>query len=237
MIIIFFIICIIYNMLDFETKNNYFLLYFFTFLNITLYCLTYVLFKYILIKTYMSSFEILFIQGIIELILTSILITILINNGVLYNFMDYLSLIKQKGLYKYILLIFLNFTYYSNIYIIIDIFSPFYIYLTILVSFIFCFLILYDLDWFTTLVSILIICVGLFLILVFIEIIELNCFGISYMTKRNIQLRARLDSELNEDDSDKKSNSEIPFKGYIIKLRSKETKELALFDSNSSNEE
>ena len=74
-----------------------------------------------------------------------------------------------------------------------------------------------------------------FLTLVFLEIIELNCFGLSYMTKKNIELRAQLDVGLNIDDNDEKSNAEIPLEGYIFKLEN--NSELILADSNSSNEE
>ena len=40
------------------------------------------------------------------------------------------------------------------------------------------------------------------MILVFIEIIELNFFGLSKMTKKNIELRARLDSMIISDNED-----------------------------------
>ena len=41
--------------------------------------------------------------------------------------------------------------------------------------------------------------IGIFMILVFIEIIQLNFCGLSYMTKKNIEERARLDSMVNDD--------------------------------------
>ena len=49
----------------------------------------------------------------------------------------------------------------------------------------------------------------------FIEIIELNCFGLSYMTKKNIELRAQLETYIGED-NDILSDKGITYKGYII---------------------
>ena len=47
------------------------------------------------------------------------------------------------------------------------------------------------------------------MILVFIEIIQLNFCGLSYMTKKNIEERARIDSMFNEDNDDEDSNNNI----------------------------
>ena len=59
-----------------------------------------------------------------------------------------------------------------------------------------------------------------FIDLVFIEVIEINCFGLSYMTKKNFEIRAQLDSfEIEEDNKNKNiSKNEAEFKGYIIEL-------------------
>ena len=58
------------------------------------------------------------------------------------------------------------------------------------------------------------------MILIFVEIIQLNFFGLSYMTKKNIEIRSQIDSKfaINEDDSETK----IDYKDYFIDL--KETK-------------
>ena len=72
----------------------------------------------------------------------------------------------------------------------------------------------------------------LFMSLIFIEIIQLNFCGLSTMTKKNIEERARIDSMLNdENDNDedikennKKEKSEnidekrISIKGYSVEL-------------------
>ena len=81
----------------------------------------------------------------------------------------------------------------------------------------------------------------LFFVLVFIEIIELKCFHLSYMTKKNIELRARLDIYISnidvDNDDDEKSNKEISYKGYAIALNNKKQCELNDIDNNSSNED
>ena len=59
--------------------------------------------------------------------------------------------------------------------------------------------------------------ISVFMVLVFIEIIHLNFCGLSYMTKKNIEERARLDSMLNDDNDDDEKND------YIIKNNDDET--------------
>ena len=63
----------------------------------------------------------------------------------------------------------------------------------------------------------------LLMILIFIEIIELNFCGLSYMTKKNIELRARLDSVLEVNDDEKGG---IDYEGYLLSLKDDKLKEL-----------
>ena len=56
--------------------------------------------------------------------------------------------------------------------------------------------------------------IAIFMILVFIEIIQLNFWGLSTMTKKNIEERAKLDAVLNDDEGDnledgKEDNNEV----------------------------
>ena len=184
----------------------------------------------------MKSFEIIYIQGLIELILSSILIAILIYCDVI-SFEYYLNEIRTKLGYV-LLIIFFSFAYYSQLYIIIDFFSPFHIFLVILIFYIFGIFLSTGMNMLEIIASILIICSGLFFVLVFTEIIELNCFGLSYMTKRNIALRAELDIDLDEDiNSDDKSDKEIPMGEYTIELENKMPEELNMLDINYSKEE
>ena len=238
-IIIFFIICIICNIivLKREDINNFLSFYLYTSLKTIFSSLTYVLFKYFLIKTYIKSFEILFIQGLIELILSSILITILRNCKLINNYEYYWNEIKAKLVFV-LLSIFFAFVYYSQLYVIIDFFSPFHIFIVILNFFILVVVFFGKRGVPGLIFSAFIICFGIFFVLVYTEIIELNCFGLSYMTKRNIALRAKLDNDLNEDDdNDAKSDDGIPMEGYIIELKNNMPIELDMLDSNSSKEE
>ena len=106
--------------------------------------------------------------------------------------------------------------------IIIDIFSPFYILLADnvenLIGF-FCTLNKKELPFILS--SIVFLIIYIFMVLVFIELIELNFLGLSKMTKRNIELRATLESmeaieyDINDfSDADDKTDTII--EGYII---------------------
>ena len=63
----------------------------------------------------------------------------------------------------------------------------------------------------------------LVMILIFIEIIELNFCGLSYMTKKNIELRAEKDSMLEVKDEEKGG---IDYEGYLLSLKDDKLKEL-----------
>ena len=164
----------------------------------------------------------------------------------IYNLKYYLERIQEKGLIRFIALIFLNFGYYSHIYIIIDIFSPFHIFLIIMIYYAISGLVnfipsIYE-QFFVLDTIFLIIMLGcLFFVLVFIEIIELNCFRLSYMTKKNIELRARIDTYISNiaiDNDDENSNKDISYEGYTITLNNKKPFELNnIYDNNSLNED
>ena len=222
-IIFFVIICIVCNIIKFYTKtNNNLLNYLLTFVYTTMYSFTYVLYKYFLIKTYKSSFEILFIQGLIELIISTTLIIILIKCEKIYNLDYYWEQIQEMGIYKFILLILANFAYYSHIFLVVLIFHTFSIPIN------------YAFTFSRTLLFVIILCSCVFFTLVFTEIIELNCFGLSYMTKMNIELRARHDVKPNgdEDDNDDDSDKEVPFEGYTVRFETKDTLDIELVNNN-----
>ena len=60
------------------------------------------------------------------------------------------------------------------------------------------------------------------MILIFIEIIELNFCGLSYMTKKNIELRASQESKIDNNDLDNGRDSE----GNLLTLKNDKIKEL-----------
>ena len=82
------------------------------------------------------------------------------------------------------------------------------------------------------------------MILVFLEIIELNFCGLSYMTKKNIELRAQLDSIINDEnnkskniENDKKENDEqeisVGEDEYSIAMNHERTKSKNLISRDS----
>ena len=103
-----------------------------------------------------------------------------------------------------------------------DIFSPFYILLVDNVQDIIdCFYTLNEMNLSTIISSIVFLIIYIFMVLVFIELIELNFLGLSKMTKRNIELRAKLESmeaiefDINDfSDADDKTDTII--EGYVI---------------------
>ena len=218
--------------------DNYFLIYFCNFICITLHCLSYVIFKYFMQKTYMKSYEILIFQGLIELVLSIIIIAILMSCGAIYNFQYFYNNIISEQVIYYFLLILLCFGYYSQLFIIIDIFSPYHIFLVIIITCIIEVLIepsLYA-DNIIILIMIVACSFGLFFVLVFLEIIEINCYGLSYMTKKNIELRAKIDIAPNLIEDNESIDIDIPSGGYNIELEYKIEKELIFSDEDSLNE-
>ena len=106
--------------------------------------------------------------------------------------------------------------------IIIDIFSPFYNLLSDNIQdMIYFFYSLKEINLSTILSTIVFLIIYIFMVLIFIELIELNFLGLSKMTKRNIELRAKLECmeaieyDVNDfSDCDDKSDTIV--EGYII---------------------
>ena len=237
------IICIIiagilYNVIfdRFSIKNikAYYDYYLAFFSSDILWNLSLVLYKFLIMKKYIISYEILFYRGLIELILSIITLIITTKCGFIDSFWQFVDEIDSKEIIIVVSLIFIKFVYYSLILIIIDFFSPFHIFLLgILSEFILYFFLIDKFEIYILIIGIIFIGISLFTILIFIEIIELNCFGLSKMTKKNIELRAKLDSIINE--SDYEGEKGIDYKEYSIDLindKSKEPKELNLLNSN-----
>ena len=117
-------------------------------------------------------------------------------------------------------MIIINFIYYLFFLIIIDIFSPFHL---ILVNFIadsltfFYYITSYD--FISAIFNIIFISIEIFLILVFIEIIELNFWGLSKMIKRNIELRANLELLEGEDIDDANYEKKLTIGDYEVELK------------------
>ena len=206
----------------------------------TLYSLELTIDKYLIFSKYINSFEILFFQGIIELIIGVISLTITTKYDFIDNFLDYYNEIDNNEFIFLILLIIFNFIYYSLVISIIDIFSPFFILFIPLLSITIIqiasiFGISFNFNY-STIYLIIIFILDFIMLLIFTEIIELNCFGLSYMTKRNIELRAQLDS-ITEGDEIVRTDTEIGVQGYIIELSGVKEEEKLMSNNNEYSKE
>ena len=204
---------------NFENNYSSYLSFFFT---ETLFSLLNVLYKYYIHKKYIKSYEILFIEGIIEFILGIITLVITTSIGVLDNYYDFIEQLDKNELTILFFLTLIQFLLYTVQIIIIDLFSPFHVFLLkIITEFILFFGFYENINVWTSILIVFCIFICIFMILVFIEIIELNFLGLSTMTKKNIELRALLD--VKDDDKDEE-NGRIDYKGYIINLKEDEDK-------------
>ena len=192
----------------------------------------YVLYKYFMLIKFINLYAMIFFQGLIELILGIIALTITTTIKKLQTF-DSFSTYKEgldiKEIFIFIGLIFVHFLSYLTIYIIIDIFTPFHIFLVDILSQ----LILFYINDRTKIIACsicLFLCV--FMSLIFIEIIQLNFCGLSTMTKKNIEIRAALDAIINDDNDDEEDIKEDNKEGN--KEGNKESKDKAKADKRIS---
>ena len=174
-----------------------------------LYSLELTIDKYLMFSKYINSYEIIFFQGIIELILGVISLIITTKYDFFDNFLDYYNKLNKEEVIILLLSLILNFIYYSLIITIIDILTPFFILFVSILSTIFftVFLFIITGGIFSNILTIVIYFLSFIMLLIYTEIIELNCFGLSYMTKRNIELRAKVDF-ITEDDEIESTYSE-----------------------------
>ena len=203
-----------------KVKENYigYIIYFFA---EGTFNVLYVLYKFFMIKKSIKSYGILFLQGLIELILGIIVLAITTKYcPELDSFFIFIEGLDGKEIFRFVSLIFINFITFVTIFIILDIFTAFHIFLLNIISEIIICLAegIFNSNFYIMIIvySIFLI-ISVFVVLVFIEIIHLNFCGLSYMTKKNIEERARLDSMLNDDNDDDEKND------YIIKNNDDET--------------
>ena len=197
----------------------------------------FVLLKFLMLKKFIKSYEILFFQGLIELILgiiSLVLATKYFNS--FDNYETYFRGLDSSELVRFFSLILLNFLSYLTMYIIIDIFMPFHIFLLNIFSD--TIMLFFHRDFWHEKIYIIVLyfiflIILIFMTLVFIEIIQLNFCGLSTMTKKNIEERARLDSLINNEQNDEedendninnyqdkeKNENRISYSGYNIELK------------------
>ena len=248
---IIIILGLLYNvLLEVFTKENmeknyiYFIAFF---CSEILNSLVYFLYKYYMHIKYIISFEILFYQGLIELSFGIITLIITTSINKVDNFIAFCKDLDVKEGLLIAALILTNFISSIFMITIINIFSPFHIFLSnALTDFLSFFSVIYiskglnnkgeKIDAYVIILCILFFIIGLFMILIYIEIIQLDFCGLSNMTIKNIQLRAQLDCleniEKNEDD---KYGIDTKGDEYTIELTEDNFYRAISFDSNSPN--
>ena len=181
-----------------------------------------------MIKKSIKSYRILFFQGLIELILGIITLSITTKYfPELDSFFIFIEGIDGKEIFRFVSLIFINFITFVTIFIILDIFTAFHIFLLNIISEIIIFLTdgIFNSEFHIMMIAyIFFLIISFFMVLIFIEIIHLNFCGLSYMTKKNIEERARLDSMLIDDENNEntiKNNGDeaINLGEYSIELQ------------------
>ena len=205
------------------SKKNDIVPYIVSFVTEIVFSLTYVMSKYFMLIKYIHPFEIMFFEGIFELFFSIMTLIISSSIGKLDNISHFLEKFKYMEVFILISWIIVNFIYHAILFKVIDIFSPFYIHISILLSeFLSFFFKLDGLSIGQLIFYIISFIVCPFMILVFLEIIELNFCGLSEMTAKNIELRALLDSAINDENDGGKIS--IGADEYSIELERKSQK-------------
>ena len=205
------------------SKKNDIVPYIVSFVTEIAFSLTYVMSKYFMLIKYIHPFEIMFFEGIFELFFSIMTLIISSRIGKLDNISHFLEKFKYMEVFILISWIIVNFIYHAILFKVIDIFSPFYIHISILLSeFLSFFFKLDGLSIGQLIFYIISFIVCPFMILVFLEIIELNFCGLSEMTAKNIELRALLDSAINDENDGGKIS--IGADEYSIELERKSQK-------------
>lgn len=205
------------------SKKNDIIPYIVSFVTEIAFSLTYVMSKYFMLIKYIHPFEIMFFEGIFELFFSIMTLIISSRIGKLDNISHFLEKFKYMEVFILISWIIINFIYHAILFKVIDIFSPFYIHISILISEFLSFFFKIDgLSIGQLIFYIISFIVCPFMILVFLEIIELNFCGLSEMTAKNIELRALLDSAINDENDGGKIS--IGADEYSIELERKSQK-------------
>ena len=218
--------------LSIDSIKKYYHFYLVSILTTGLYNLTYVLEKYYMFFKYIKSYEILFLEGIIELFLSIVTLIITTNIGYIDNFWDYWENLDGNEIVIFFVLTLIYFLDYTLILSVLDIFTPFHVFLITIVSEIILFF--YNIDKMNIIVAILsfiLLILDTFMILVFIELLELNFCDLSKMTGKNIELRARIDS-LNDD---KIFDKEVTFGEYELEIKDDQETETDLTERGTIN--
>ena len=158
--------------------------------------------KYNMEKNYSSPYEINIFEGLTELILY-IIFLIIINSLELTideikypeNFWELINDYDINDFFVCFLVIIENTIYNIFILLTCDYFTPCHILILSIIHEFYFYLKINE-NWKLNIIGFFILLLILFMFLIFIEIIEINIFDISYNTKKNIELRSRIDSDV-----------------------------------------
>ena len=202
---------LIFNVFDktFNEKGNGIIPYVVSFVTEIAFSLTYVIYKYYMLIKFIHPYEIMFFEGLFELFFSIITLIIANSFGKLDNLSNFIGVFKGIEILIIIAWILVSFIYHAILFKVIDTFSPFYIHISTIISEFISIVTKEEKDLSPQKIAFyifsFIICP--FMVLVFLEIIELNFCGLSYMTKKNIELRAQLDSITNDENDNNNNNN------------------------------
>ena len=194
-----------------------------------MYCLIFVINKYTIEQKFSRSYEICFYQGFFCFILFSLLFLVLYILNI-YNPIQYFIDLNAKGWIIFFIVMIILFILNILVLITIEKTNVYHVIIIIIIAQL-GYHILDLLDSNDKIKSIIIIiglCLILFMTLIFNEIIEINCCGLEKNTKKNITLRARLDTPINNnnnEDNESSQNSEENDSNSLIQGRVTETSE------------
>ena len=192
------------NIDDTEDKLNILNL-FIQFISEIFYSLIIILWKYNMEKNYCNPYELCFLEGVFEFIINSICLIIfcrfeLSANGIQHpdNLKKYFNEYDYNDLIICLSEIIVSFTFNISIILTCDYFTPIHILIINIINDSTLFFRI-DSNLALYILGSLFLILILFMLLVFIEVIEINIFNLSYNTKRNIELRSKTDTSVDID--------------------------------------
>ena len=216
--LIIFIAGIILNLINLIKKEISYINILLSFFTEIIFCLNIVVNKYLMEYTFCSPYEICFYDGIISLFLFLITLIVVTNVQIgedeyaveykdkfyIDNFFDYYDIFNITELFIFLFETFYYFIYYLFPLIIIQNYTACHYLVILIFDFEVTFLFDFEIKW-RLFLNILLFVIIFFMLLVFNEIIEFNCFGFENNTKKNISQRAVLESinsnDINEDNN------------------------------------
>ena len=177
------------------------------------YCLENVVCKYVMAFKFLTPYKICFLVGFFDLFIFILLLIIFSNVPIsayykvnkysdeyIDSFSGYIKELDLKEILIFILLLFLRCIFILFGYITTDYFQATHIILIVIIGEI-SFLFVDDYDW-KLYVKIFFFFILIFFILVYVEILELNIFGIQKNTKKNIISRSENEDSIDDDNYD-----------------------------------